>query len=135
VIREVVIGPTPRTVARHRAGACVLTRTGVELQNSFAMSMRMVVVSFMDGSVYDVRSGPIKKRHANWILPRRTRALPALAGAFSRRQAPLSSAAPMRPPYRATALRSSRDVWGERPENSTIVAANKPTEVPPATGE
>jgi len=30
----------------------------------------------------------IRKRHANWIMPRRTRALPALASPFSRRGAP-----------------------------------------------
>ena len=33
----------------------------------------------------------IRKRHANWISPRRTRALPALARPFSRRFKPLSS--------------------------------------------
>ena len=39
----------------------------------------------------------IRKRHANWIIPRRTRALPALASPFSRRRAPLSSGEPVRP--------------------------------------
>src|SRR6266478_5363520 len=38
-----------------------------------------------------------KKRQANWIIPRRTRALPALASPFSRRLLPLSSGAPVRP--------------------------------------
>jgi transposase-like protein len=33
----------------------------------------------------------------NWIMPRRTRALPALASPFSRRRAPLSSGEPVRP--------------------------------------
>src|SRR5215467_8549668 len=33
----------------------------------------------------------IKKRQASWIMPRRTRALPALASPCSRRRAPLSS--------------------------------------------
>ena len=37
------------------------------------------------------------KRQASWIIPRRTRALPALAKPFSRRLAPLSSGAPVRP--------------------------------------
>ena len=36
----------------------------------------------------------IKKRQANWIIPRRTRALPALASPFSRRLLPLSPGAP-----------------------------------------
>jgi hypothetical protein len=40
----------------------------------------------------------IRKRHASWIMPRRTRALPARASPFSRRFAPLSSGAPVRPP-------------------------------------
>ena len=35
----------------------------------------------------------IRKRHANWISPRRTRALPALARPFSRRFKPLSELA------------------------------------------
>src|SRR5208282_5870190 len=38
-----------------------------------------------------------KKRQANWIIPRRTRALPVLASPFSRRLLPLSSGAPVRP--------------------------------------
>src|SRR6266481_2561726 len=37
----------------------------------------------------------IRKRHANWISPRRTRALPALAKPFSRRFKPLSSGDPV----------------------------------------
>jgi hypothetical protein len=39
----------------------------------------------------------IRKRLANWIMPRRTRALPALANPFSRRRAPLSSGEQVRP--------------------------------------
>jgi len=39
----------------------------------------------------------IRKRQASWIMPRRTRALPALASPLSRRRAPLSSGAPVRP--------------------------------------
>src|SRR5262249_41228063 len=39
-------------------------------------------------------------------MPRRTRALPALASPCSRRRAPLSSGEPVNPAYRATALRS-----------------------------
>src|ERR1700680_5103684 len=38
-----------------------------------------------------------KNRQANVIIPRRTRALPALASPFSRRLLPLSSGAPVRP--------------------------------------
>lgn len=38
-----------------------------------------------------------RKRQANWIRPRRTRALPALASPFSRRLDPLSSGAPVSP--------------------------------------
>src|SRR5580700_2584992 len=38
-----------------------------------------------------------RKRHANWISPRRTRALPALARPFSRRFKPLSSGDPVSP--------------------------------------
>src|SRR4051812_49548226 len=34
---------------------------------------------------------------ASWIIPRRTRALPALARPFSRRRLPLSSGEPVRP--------------------------------------
>src|SRR5215467_2580814 len=47
-----------------------------------------------------------RNRQASWIIPRRTRALPALASPRSRRLLPLSSGAPVRPAYRATALRS-----------------------------
>ena len=39
----------------------------------------------------------IRKRHANWMSPRRTRALPALARPFSRRFKPLSSGDPVSP--------------------------------------
>src|SRR4029450_11549881 len=39
----------------------------------------------------------IRKRHANWISPRRTRALPALASPFSRLFKPLSSGNPVSP--------------------------------------
>ena len=39
----------------------------------------------------------IRKRHANWINPRRTRALPALVRPFSRRFVPLSSGDPVSP--------------------------------------
>src|SRR5215471_5308746 len=39
----------------------------------------------------------IRKRHANWISPRRTRALPALARPFSRLFKPLSSGDPVSP--------------------------------------
>src|SRR5258708_22439682 len=48
----------------------------------------------------------IRKRHANWISPRRTRALPALARPFSRRFKPLSSGDPVSPPHPATPLPS-----------------------------
>jgi hypothetical protein len=37
----------------------------------------------------------IRKRHASWIMPRRTRELPALARPFSRRFLPLSSGEPV----------------------------------------
>src|SRR5215831_21091345 len=40
-----------------------------------------------------------RKRQANWIIARRTRSLPALAKPFSRRRVPLSSGAPVKPPY------------------------------------
>ena len=50
----------------------------------------------------------IRKRHASWIMPRRTRALPVLASPFCRRLLPLSSGEPVRPAYRATAFRSRR---------------------------
>lgn len=39
----------------------------------------------------------LRKRQANWISPRRTRALPASANPFSRRFDPLSSGEPVRP--------------------------------------
>src|SRR5256714_3933578 len=39
----------------------------------------------------------IRKRHANWISPSRTRALPALARTFSRLLKPLSSGDPVSP--------------------------------------
>ena len=38
-----------------------------------------------------------RNRHANWIMPRRTRALPERASPFSRRFLPLSSGEPVRP--------------------------------------
>src|SRR5882724_3847963 len=39
----------------------------------------------------------IRKRQASWIMPRRTRPLPARANPFSRRRLPLSSGAPVSP--------------------------------------
>ena len=39
----------------------------------------------------------MRNRHANWIMPRRTRALPERASPFSRRFLPLSSGEPVRP--------------------------------------
>src|SRR5215211_4727972 len=39
----------------------------------------------------------MRRRQASWIMPRRTRALPALARPFSRRLLPLSSGAPVSP--------------------------------------
>src|SRR5262245_53367128 len=39
----------------------------------------------------------MRNRHANWIMPRRTRALPERARPFSRRLVPLSSGEPVRP--------------------------------------
>src|SRR5262245_38031108 len=39
----------------------------------------------------------LRKRHASWIIPRRTRALPDRARPFSRRLLPLSSGEPVRP--------------------------------------
>ena len=50
----------------------------------------------------------LRKRQASWIIPCRTRALPARARPFSRRFFPLSSGDPVRPAYRATARRSRR---------------------------
>jgi hypothetical protein len=38
-----------------------------------------------------------RKRHASWIMPRRTRLLPARAKPFSRRRVPLSSGEPVKP--------------------------------------
>src|SRR4051812_42211678 len=39
----------------------------------------------------------LRRRQASWTIPRRPRALPALARPFSRRLLPLSSGAPVRP--------------------------------------
>ncbi len=39
----------------------------------------------------------LRNRQANWIMPHRTRALPARARPFSRRRLPLSSGEPVRP--------------------------------------
>ncbi|MGY4290959.1 hypothetical protein ACVWXO_010225 [Bradyrhizobium sp. LM2.7] len=39
----------------------------------------------------------MRNRHANWIMPRRTRALPERVSPFSRRFLPLSSGEPVRP--------------------------------------
>ena len=71
---------------------------------SLRASATIIVLRFLRGG--DARPIPLRqgavllvdqKRQANWIMPRRTRALPALASPFSRRLEPLSSGEPVRP--------------------------------------
>jgi hypothetical protein len=58
-----------------------------------------------------------RKPHASWSIPRRTRALPNLARLRSRQFLPLPSGTPVRPAYRATALRSRRLVLAQAPRS------------------
>jgi len=62
---------------------------------------------------------------ASWIIPRRTRALPALARPCSRRFLPLSFGAPVKPAYRASALRSLRS--REKTSCTSMSADSMPT--------
>ena len=87
------VGTSPVVARRHRA------------INNLRASATIIVLRFLPALAVRARYHWVnalsfwwsKKRQANWIMPRRTRALPAFASPFSRRLLPLSSGAPVRP--------------------------------------
>src|SRR5258708_11205739 len=86
-------GTSPVVTRRHRAITNLRARaTIIVLRFLPALSVR--VRYHWLNALFFWKS---KKRQANWIIPRRTRALPALASPFSRRLLPLSPGAPVRP--------------------------------------
>src|SRR5882724_2050222 len=86
-------GTTPSRTRRHRAISSLRAKaTIMVLRVPRALSVRArnhcaKVLSFWN----------MRNRHANWIMPRRTRALPERVSPFSRRFLPLSSGEPVRP--------------------------------------
>src|SRR6266516_1582686 len=114
-------GISPVVTRRHsaisslRASATII----VVLRAPFGPSVRMRYHRASALSFWNIR-----KRHANWISPRRTRALPALARPFSRLFKPLSSGDPVSPAYRATALRSRS--FRDRISRTSISAVSMP---------
>src|SRR5262245_47924180 len=86
-------GTTPSRTNRHRAIRSLRAKaTIMSLRAPRAFSVRArnhcaKVLSFWN----------MRNRHANWIMPRRTRALPERASPFSQRFLPLSSGEPVRP--------------------------------------
>src|SRR3954465_11721732 len=87
-------GTSPVVTMRHRAISSFLARATIRVlrvpPRASAVRARYHCASAL--SFWNRR-----KRHANWIIPRRTRALPALASPFPPRRLPLSSGEPVRP--------------------------------------
>ena len=86
-------GTTPSRTRRHkairslRAKATIMVLRAPRAFSVRARNHRAKALSFWN----------MRNRHANWIMPRRTRALPERASPFSRRLVPLSSGEPVRP--------------------------------------
>src|SRR6266545_2981024 len=86
-------GTTPSRTRRHRAISSLRAKATImvlRVPRAFAVRVRnhcAKVLSFWN----------MRNRHANWIMPRRTRALPERVSPFSRRLLPLSSGEPVRP--------------------------------------
>src|SRR6266571_8776360 len=102
-VRELVLTEFSPYAARNTTPAGtspVVTRRHKAISN-FRARATIIVLRFLPALSVRVRYHwakalsfwKIKKRQANWIIPRRTRALPALASPFSRRLLPLSSGA------------------------------------------
>ena len=91
--RTMPSGTTPSCTKCHKAMSSLRARaTIIFLREPRAFSVRArnhlaSALSFWNS----------RKRHASWIIPRRTRALPDRASPFSRRFFPLSSGEPVRP--------------------------------------
>ncbi len=86
-------GTTPSRTNRHRAIRSLRAKaTIMVLRAPRAFSVRARNHCAKALSFWNMRN-----RHANWIMPRRARALPERASPFSRRFFPLSSGEPVRP--------------------------------------
>src|SRR4051794_11388658 len=87
-------GTSPVVTIRHRAISSFLARATIRVLRvpPWASAVRARYHCARALSFWNRR-----KRQASWIIPRRTRALPALASPFSRRRLPLSSGEPVRP--------------------------------------
>ena len=86
-------GTTPSRTSRHRAISSLRAKAtimGFRVPRAFSVRERN---HFVKALSFWCR----RNRHANWIMPRRTRALPERANPFSRRFLPLSSGEPVRP--------------------------------------
>src|SRR5216684_8608415 len=94
-------GTSPVVTRRHKAISNLRARATIIVLRFLPPSVR---VRYHWANALSFRKS--KKRQANCIIPPRTRALPDLASPFSRRLLPLSSGAPVRLAYRATARRS-----------------------------
>jgi hypothetical protein len=121
-------GTTPSHARRHRAISSLRAKaTIMVLRVPRALSVRprnhcAKVLSFWN----------MRNRHANWIMPRRTRALPERVSPFSRRFLPLSSGEPVRPAKRATARRSR--MLRDSTSCTNMSAVSTPTRSPAPTG-
>jgi hypothetical protein len=86
-------GTTPSRTRRHKAIRSLRAKaTIMVLRVARAFSVRARNHCARALSFWNMRN-----RHASWIMPRRTRALPDRASPFSRRFLPLSSGAPVSP--------------------------------------
>src|SRR5437660_242819 len=86
-------GTTPSRARRQSAISSLRARATtnvLRVDGAFAVRCRYHWASAL--SFWNMRN-----RHASWIMPRRTRALPERANPLSRRLAPLSSGEPVRP--------------------------------------
>src|SRR6516162_8216931 len=91
--RTMPSGTTPSRTSRHKAIRSLRAKaTIIVLRVPRAFSVRARNHCAKALSFWNMRN-----RHANWIMPRRTRALPERASPFSRRFVPLSSGEPVRP--------------------------------------
>src|SRR5262245_1993518 len=86
-------GTSPVVTRRHKAISSLRARATISVLR-FLPALSVRVRYHWLNALFFWKS---KKRHANWIIPRRTLALPALASPFSRRLLPLSSGAPVSP--------------------------------------
>src|SRR4051812_28711404 len=86
--RTTPCGTSPVAPKRHKAMSSFLARATIRV---LRVAPRASVVRARYHWLRALSFWNSRKRQASWTMPRRTRALPALASPFSRRLAPLSS--------------------------------------------